>query len=313
MDPRVIDALVSGEIRLMDAWVAHQRGTLEELLSGIGDPLVSEAVEAFRPHASDGRVESGLDQIVKFAPATARLSWLQSANVSGLYSEALKTRKPNSVQRSLHRAVRELLTFHVGLEAVRIRMEGVRVPRERDTRDVRLTPAEIRTLLDSTPNDRFRWMVALAMLTTADRGPLLRLTTKHYRNGSLEIVDTKAADRHRIVRLSAPAETILRLSCQGLEAGEKLFPWTIWQVRKLWDGTRDAAKLPGLRFKDLRHLLPGALAEIGVDRKEIQAILGHAPGSRMTDRYIAPAGNVARLDEAAALLGLKDAHLRKEA
>ena len=81
------------------------------------------------------------------------------------------------------------------------------------------------------------------------------------------------------------------------------------QVRKLWDGTRERAGIPWLRFKDLRHLLPGALAEMGVDRKEIQSILGHAPGSRQTDRYIAPVGDVARLDEAAELLGLKDAHL----
>ncbi len=67
-----------------------------------------------------------------------------------------------------------------------------------------------------------------------------------------------------------------------------------------------------LRFKDLRHILPGALADLSVDRREIQAIFGHAPGSRQTDRYIAPAGNVERLDEAAELLGLWDVPLKLE-
>lgn len=199
MNPAIIDALVRGDIKLMDAWVAKQRGTLDELLAGVGDPFISDAVGSYRPHAEDSRVDTGLDQLLRYAPGRARLSWLEGSNISGVYAKALETRKPNTVYRSLHRAVRELLVHHLDSETVRARMEGVKVPSQRD---VRLTPLEVRTVLDATPNDRFRWMVALAMLTTADRSPLLRLTPRHYREGLLTVPDTKTRDRRRVLRLS---------------------------------------------------------------------------------------------------------------
>lgn len=307
--PKLIDALVSREVHLMDAWVAYHRGTLEELMAGIGDPPLVEAVEAYRPACMDARAKSGLDQIVEYAPKGVRFSWLKGANIRTLYAKALQTRKPNSVQRSLHRAVRELLSHHLDDKDVERRMKGVTVPREDDSREIRLSAAEVRGLVRSAPNDRFGWMVALAILTTADRGPLLRLTPRLYRDGLLTIPDRKARDRKRTLRLSESANTVMRLAVAGLEADEPVFPWTKWQARKLWEQAREDAGLDWLRFKDLRHLLPGALADLGVDRREIQAVLGHASGSRQTDRYIAPSGDVKRLDEAAGLLGLTNVHL----
>lgn len=311
--PDVVDAIVEGDVKVMDAWVAHLRGTLDQLVAGVGDPLLTEAVESYRPLCEDDRARTGLDQLVEYTPDGMRLSALKGKAISEVYAKALRTRKPNTVQRSLHRAVRELLAHHLEPDAVRDAMRGVKVPSEDDTREVRLSAEEVRTLVRKTPNDRFGWMVALAILTTADRAPLLRLTPRDYRPGLLTIPDKKTRDRWRVIRLSAPAETVLRLAVAGLERDERLFPWTKWQVRKLWDATREAAGLDWLRFKDLRHLLPGALADLGVDRREIQAVLGHARGSKQTDRYVAPAGDVDRLDRAADVLGLKDVHLRKEA
>ena len=45
----------------------------------------------------------------------------------------------------------------------------------------------------------------------------------------------------------------MRLAVAGLERDERVFPWTPWQVRKLWDATREAAGVLGLSDVHLRR------------------------------------------------------------
>lgn len=365
--PEVVEGILEGRYSLRSAWVARQRGEhfLDELVRGHEDPRLVDAVEAYRPHCRDPRARAGLDQLLALAPPGARLSWLRESapapgqkpprNISRLYAQAIEAgQRPNTVRRGLHRAVRGLLVYELGVLEAERRMEGLRgrLPTEDDTRRVDIRPEELRRLIDAIESDRFRWMVLAAILTTADRTPLLRMRARDFDDeaGTVRIHDTKTRHRYRVVSLGEIARTVLRLATAGLDPDELVFPYTPGQVRNLWEAARDAAAgrptrwmrakrgrgraahlppladpvgeeaarlleeqgivtLPVLRFKDLRHLLPTALAALKVDRREIQAILGHAPGSRMADRYITPAGEARHLDEAAELLGIGRAHL----
>lgn len=47
-NPILIDALVRGDFTLSEVWIADLRGTLQDLLDGIKDRRLEEAVEAYR-------------------------------------------------------------------------------------------------------------------------------------------------------------------------------------------------------------------------------------------------------------------------
>ena len=317
--PEVIDWLVGGgRNRLQDAWVAKIRGTLDMLIGGVNDPLLTEAVEAYRPLCKDERAVSGLDQILLYADEGVRLSWLRDKNITRLYAKAMqrpekpeRPRAPNSVRRSLYRAICELLVYHMGEDGRIAAMKGIKAPSEDDTRVVSKTADEIRALLDACVAD-FRWMVVAAIATAIDRGVLLKMTPRHIKEaeGLVAVPDRKNKNRPRLLRVGGIGLLAFRMAALGKGLDERLWPWTRDQVRDRWDAAREAAKLDNLRFKDLRHLLPTLLAEMGVDRREIQAYMGHAQGSKQTDRYITPTGNPAILDAAAERLGLTNKNLR---
>lgn len=312
-NPAVIDWIIRhGRNGLQAAWVANLRGTLDQLLAGAADPSLADAVEAYKAVCKDERAKTGLALLLKLAPVGARLSWLTDITIPQLYRTAQKTRKANSVRRSLHRAVTELLAYHLGAKRRDDILHGVRAPYEDDTREVSLTPGQLQKLLAAAPEERFRWMVLLAVHTTADRRPLLALEPRHWDDaeGTLTIPDRKTNARWRVLRVSPDAATVIRLATAGLSEHARLFPWTPGQVRKLWEATRDGAKLPALRFKDLRHVMPTILNAMGVPEAEIAKMLGHARGSRITGRYITPVGDPATLAEASAKLGLSGAHMR---
>lgn len=308
--PKLIDGILQNRYTLRGAWIARGRGTLDELVKGVGDPTLVEAVKAYAGVCKDRRALTGLDQILELARAVpgapekdARLSWLDARTIQQLYAAAeAKGQRPNTVYRGLHQAVRGLVAFHRGKAAARALYAEIRAPGEDDTREVHITPEGVREMLDRTPVERFRWLVVLAIATTADRRPLLRLRPEHVdlEAATVTIPDTKTKARWRVVRLAGPGLIAARLAVAGVAKGAPIFPWTDSQAYELWKVCRPQ----GFRFKDLRHLLPSALAAAGVDRREIEALLGHRPGSTETRRYITPVGDVAALEAAADRLGL---------
>jgi hypothetical protein len=300
-------------------------------------PALADAVEGRRA-ASAGR------KLPKVG--TMRVSWLlKPRNVQELYAAALAGgRSPNSVRRSVHRAAAELLAHHYGKARRNAVMAEVRQPRVRDERNVQVSTAELAAVLAECDPD-FRDLVVLATVLAIDLTPLLRITPQlfHGGRGTLEVVDTKTAARRRTLELSTPALAILRRRVAGRAPDERIFPYTEGQVRHRWEGARDraagvtasrnqrgrgttdavrevaerllsargAVTLPLLRFKDLRHLLPTAWHAMGLPAKDLQEILGHAPGSKQTDRYITArvSGDRANLDAVAEYLGLARVHL----
>jgi hypothetical protein len=175
-------------------------------------------------------------------------------------------------------------------------------------------------------------LIALAILLAVDRAPLTRIRPRFFNEneGTLEAYDTKNGHRHRTLILSAPAIGILRRVCDGRMPDALVFPWSEGAIRHRWEAARDRAAgqpsrnqrergakqhtsdplptgvvtLANLRFKDLRHLLPTAWSALKLPQRELQEVLGHAPGSKMTDRYITPVGARDHMDRVAEWLGL---------
>lgn len=153
----------------------------------------------------------------------------------------------------------------------------------------------------------------------------------------LEVFDTKTGHRHGTLELSHPACVILSRLCAGRRPDDVIFPWTEWAIRHRWEQVRDTAAgnpsrnsrkrekkdahlgegknqpalpegivtLASLRFKDLRHLLRSAWSALKLPQRELQEVMGHAPRSKMTDRYITPVGAREHMDKVAEWLGIQ--------
>lgn len=367
--PEVVDALVEGRFKLRDAWVAKLRGTLDEMVLGLTDPPIATGVAEFLPNVKDDRVRHGLCELAELADqvereraeaqerrapksGSLRVSWLLVAkNVNALYAAALEDgRSANSVKRSVHRAVADLLAHQYGKVRRDEVMTEVEIPREEDERKVKVTSEDLGAVLRELDQDALD-MAALAMLLAVDRGPLLRIAPRYFdvEAWTLEVLDTKTSKRPRTIKLSAPAWSILARRCAGRGLDERIFGYTEGQVRHLWEAARDRAAgrptrnvrkyrgqlgdqspppdpvgeaaerllaeqrivtLPVLRFKDLRHLLPTAWNALGFSTADLQEVMGHARGSKETSRYVTPAGTREQMDKVAAYLGLDRLHLR---
>lgn len=208
-----------------------------------------------------------------------------------------------------------------------------------DERLVRVSSEELQLLLRTAAEMEplFRDFVALAILLAVDRTPLMRIRPRFFnaQEGTLEAFDTKTSHRHRTLELPAAAVGILERLCADRHPDEVIFPWSEGGIRHRWETVRDrAAGMPSrngrnrpnkgtvksddvmdgivtlgtLRFKDLRHLLPTAWSALKLPKRELQEVLGHAPGSKMTDRYITPVGAREHMDRVADWLGFFQNH-----
>lgn len=258
--PEAIDALVQGRIRLQEAWIAHLRGTLDDLIAGLGDPPLAAAADTFKELVEDERVRTGLEGLAELAvaveakraeaagttapkPGTIRLSWLLApANVTELYAVAMTRRSAGTVYRTTHRAVADLLAHHYGIARRDAVMAEVSKPQVEDRREVRLTASEVQRLLAVCDPDT-RDLIALAMLLAVDLSPLLALTPRLFdeERGLLEVRDAKTKARPRVIEVSTPALAILRRRCAGLGPDDRLFSWTRGQVRHRFEAARDRA------------------------------------------------------------------------
>lgn len=318
----LLRALIDGEVSLAELYASKLQGSLDELEARAEDPPLREAVEAYLPRVDDDRVQTGFAQLLNAAPDRVRLSWLRNPkHISDAYAAALSGKltgrklRPNSVKRSLHRAVQELLAYAYGKHERGRIMEDVTVPHDNDARCPSLTPEEAKDLLAACA-PRFRALVAVAMSTGVDRGPLLRLEARHFdeARGELQVPDNKTTARPRRLAVPAAAVPFLRQIAVGRGPSERLFPFTKWQVRNRWEKARKAIGRGDLRFKDLRHVFATAYVQAGAPLKDLQNVLGHA-GPEMSMRYTShqTAGNRQRMDAAAERLGLRHLRAEKEA
>ena len=105
---------------------------------------------------------------------------------------------------------------------------------------------------------------------------------------------------HRVIPLNKSARAAFNRMLErarklGMDATEHyVWPACQWHrfdpakpIKKwdsAWRSLRDAAKLPGLRFHDLRHTIITELGEMGVPDHVMESISGHL-SRRMLDHY----------------------------
>lgn len=314
-EPALVRGIVQRDYSLREAWVAHLEGRSQELRERSSDPVLAEVVTRFRPLAKDRRIENGLDMLLERVPKGERLSWLTDhKNISDVCARAVADgRKPNTVRRSLYRAIADLLAYEIGkAERARILADVVK-PGEDDARDVTLAPAEVGRLLDACDLE-MRPLVELAVLTGIDRGPLLALRVRDFdeKAGRLWVPDKKTRARRRTLELSAAAQAVVRRQAAGRGLHEPMFELTAGAIDHRWGTLRKNAGLPTLRFKDLRHVFATFWTSGGGAIKDLQHALGHQE-QHTTLRYTAhqAAEQRKQMDGVADAMGL-GRHLRVE-
>jgi integrase len=315
-DPEVVRGILAGRFSLREAYVAHKEGRLAALKAMASDPPLREVVRRFRSTVTDRRVQNGLGLLEQLAPRGARFSYLSDPKrLSDLLHDAVASGlRVNSVHRGLYAAIKAMLVYELGNAEKRRITADVVFRHEDDSRDVTLTAEQARRLLAAC-DEALRPLVAAAVLTGVDRGPLLRLTPAHVdlAAGTLRVPDTKNRERQRTLELSAAALAVLRLQIAGRSEGERIFSVRGSQVDKSFPRAAAVAGLPGLRFKDLRHVFATTWVQTGGGLKDLGGALGHSKASTSL-RYTASQARAARnqMDAVAEKLGMGRAHLRAE-
>lgn len=161
----------------------------------------------------------------------------------------------------------------------RVRM----IPGER-ARHVYLSPEDVHRLAAAARDPRVRDAIILAAYTGLRRGELLALTADALRDGILYI-RTGKTQRMRAVPLPAPAREI------ALPLG-----LTAHELRGEFDRARERARMPHVRFHDLRHTYASWLVQSGAPLAAVRDLLGHA-SIATTGRY----SHLATADLAAAI------------
>lgn len=145
-------------------------------------------------------------------------------------------------------------------------------------------------LLEQLPG----WLRLLAIFclqTTARRGDLLKLTWGAVHTDHVEFLDTKEG-RMRSVTLSDNARVILTALRPEPPSPESfvfepdlLRKTLISRIRREWAKAVKAAKIPKIRWHDLRHTAITRLVVNGVDLATIKEIAGHS-SIQTTQRYL---------------------------
>jgi integrase len=290
--PDLVRAVHEGRLSVSELYVSSieqkrfrgsdgKQAPLEQLRENVSDQLITTAVDAYKLIATDARVKDGLEQLKALAPKGARISWLDPKNIVKICADAIaQGRTAGAVRRSLYRAISEILSHELGVQrktSILAQIPKGKRPKQQPARDVRLTTAEIAAAIDACDAE-FRPLVLAALLTGVDQGPLLEQRARDFNDerGTIKVIDTKAPDRMRTLELGDDAWQLYRIQAAGKNPGDRLFEFTRWQVRKRWDAVREAAKIPHVRFKDLRHVMATALEDAGA---AVKAILGHSDPS----------------------------------
>ena len=247
-----------------------------------------------------------------------KLKTLSPAHVQGLYrsklDSGLSLRTVQLIHTTLHKALKQAVQW--GLVPRNV-TEAVTAPRPNKKEIHPLTPRQARTLLDNAGRDRFEALYVLAITTGLRRGELLGLRWKDvdlergYLQVRQQLVRTKdgltftspKGGKSRSVRLSKRAIGALE-GHRERQLEEKLRLDSLWKdndlvfptatgtpmdadnlVKRSFRPLVARARLPRIRFHDLRHTFATLLLSRGTHPKVVQEMLGHADISQTMDTY----------------------------
>jgi integrase len=232
----------------------------------------------------------------------------------GMADKGLSPRTQNLARATLRKALNDaidgdLLTSNAAAKARPAKQESKQVSP--------LSPAEVRTLLDSTRDHRYGPLIHVAIGTGMRQGELrgLRWEDVDFDNAvlrvkhSMQMVDgkptftpTKTEKSRRTIALDPSTLDALRRQQQMVTelkaiAGDK---WTEWylvfpstvgtplnasNVTHQFQKLVEKAGLPRQRFHDLRHCTASLIASQGGDIKAIQEALGHSQIALTANTY----------------------------
>jgi integrase len=176
------------------------------------------------------------------------------------------------------------------------RVRDTTLPNERPIDTNILTPAEIRTLIDATTDDRYRLMIQVAVFTGIRQGELLGLKWGdidwnrrqiHVRRAWKEGAFTEPKTRCSVRRVDLPESLVLdlkkwKLRCPKGEL-DLVFPNGVGNpdthANLLQRGFYPALRRAGLRkirWHDLRHTFASLMLASGEDIVRVSRLLGHA-------------------------------------
>ena len=155
-----------------------------------------------------------------------------------------------------------------------------------------LSQDEITRLLNACPPD-FRDLVALALVSGARYGELIRLTVAdfHAESGTLHVRESKSG-QPRHIPLTAEGQALVGRLVLGRRPDDRLLiradgrPWGTQLQQRPLAAAAQIAGIPELSFHILRHTYASRLAMAGVPIATIAAALGHAD-TRVTSRHYA--------------------------
>lgn len=255
------------------------------------------------------------------APVIGRIKLreLRPDHIQALYNanlgEGKSTRTILLIHAVLHRSLNQALSW--GLIA-RNPVDGTTHPKIRRKEMKTLTDSQVRDLIRAVKGSRFEALYLLAVSTGLREGELLGLkwsdldwTTRRLqvqrqlqrlRGSGLVFSEPKSQAGKRAVFLSTTVISRLK-SHRVIQAYLRLFAGEHWQEKDLvfpstigtpWDPRNlykhfkillKEAKLPDIRFHDLRHTAATLMLQQGIHPKVVQERLGHADISLTLNTY----------------------------
>ena len=155
-------------------------------------------------------------------------------------------------------------------------------PRDSKPRNIRLTDNDRLKLFDAmakSKHERLKAVISFALETGLRRSEILglRWSDTDLNRGLIKLHETKNGTA-RIVPLSSAAIKIISIQP---EATSQVFPLSANVCRLGWERLRVRAKLPHLRFHDLRHEAISRLFELGLTIPEVTMVSGHKTKSQV--------------------------------
>lgn len=141
-------------------------------------------------------------------------------------------------------------------------------------REIYLSKKEIQALVNSAEKREVKDWIMIAAYTGMRRSEIYRLKPEDVKDGVINVKLTKTGKSRLVPAINKLKGPLSRLP----------FKTDIYKLDKLFRIARERARMPHVRFHDLRHTTASLLLAEGVSLPVIGAILGHSD-MRTTQRY----------------------------